>query len=331
MFVSAEPTILHADADSFFASVEQRDDPRAARPAGDRRRRRRARRELRGQGVRGAHGDGRPAGAPALPGRGRRPAAHDRVHEASKALFAVFEDTTPLVEGLSIDEAFLDVARDGADRGHAARDRERLRREVRERVGLPVTVGIARTKFLAKVASAVAKPDGLLVVPPDGELDVPASAAGRARSGASARRRRRKLRARGITTVGDVARVPEARARGDARPRLRAAPARAREQPRPAAGRTVGRAAAVDRLAARVRPRAGARAEELDADLVGARRPRDAPRARRRSGRADGRAAAALRRLHPGDAFAHAARRRRRGRRRVLRRPRAGCSPRRSR
>src|SRR5207237_7057134 len=89
--------------------------------------------------------------------------------EASKALFAVFEDTTPLVEGLSVDEAFLDVR--GMERiaGTATEIGVRLRRAVRERVGLPVTVGIARTKFLAKVASAVAKPDGLLFVPPERE------------------------------------------------------------------------------------------------------------------------------------------------------------------
>ena len=86
--------------------------------------------------------------------------------EASRALYAVFEDTTPLVEGLSIDEAFLDVR--GMERlaGSPYEIAVRLRRTVRERVGIPVTVGIARTKFLAKVASGIAKPDGLLLVPP---------------------------------------------------------------------------------------------------------------------------------------------------------------------
>ncbi len=88
--------------------------------------------------------------------------------EASKAVFAVFRATTPLVEGLSIDEAFLDV--DGLRR-EPVDVAARLRREIAEEVGLPITVGVARTKFLAKVASGVAKPDGLLVVPPDGELD----------------------------------------------------------------------------------------------------------------------------------------------------------------
>jgi DNA polymerase-4 len=129
--------------------------------------------------------------------------------EASKAMFRVFEDTTPLVEGLSIDEAFLDVR--GLERlsGTPTEIAERLRREVRKRVGLPITVGVARTKFLAKVASGVAKPDGLLVVPPDRELFFlhplpverlwgvgPATA--------------NRLHERGITTVGEVARLAEA-------------------------------------------------------------------------------------------------------------------------
>jgi DNA polymerase-4 len=90
--------------------------------------------------------------------------------DASRAMFDVFEDVSPVVEGLSIDEAFLDVR--GMERiaGTAPEIAVRLRLLVRDRVGLPVTVGVARTKFLAKVASGVAKPDGLLVVPPEHEL-----------------------------------------------------------------------------------------------------------------------------------------------------------------
>ena len=128
--------------------------------------------------------------------------------EASKAAFRVFEDSSPLVEGLSIDEAFLDVR--GLERisGTPTEIAARLRRDIRECVGLPITVGVARTKFLAKVASGVAKPDGLLVVPPDRELSFlhplpverlwgvgPATA--------------RKLHERRISTVGEVARLPE--------------------------------------------------------------------------------------------------------------------------
>src|SRR5438132_9348380 len=163
--------VLHADADAFFAAVEQRDDPRLrGRPvivgggvvlA--------ASYEAKAFGIRTAMG-GRQA-------RGLCPWAivveprMSAYSAASKAVFDVFEHTTPLVEGLSIDEAFLDVR--GMERlaGTPTEMAVRLRSEVREKVGLPITVGVAKTKFLAKVASAVAKPDGLLVVPLGGELD----------------------------------------------------------------------------------------------------------------------------------------------------------------
>src|SRR4051812_48981433 len=128
--------------------------------------------------------------------------------EASKAVYRVFEDSAPFVEGLSIDEAFLDVRGMQRIAGTPVEIAARLKRAVLEQVGLPVTVGVARTKFLAKVASGVAKPDGLLVVPPDRELDFlhpleverlwgvgPITA--------------HKLRSRGITTVGEVARLDE--------------------------------------------------------------------------------------------------------------------------
>src|SRR3989440_9109914 len=88
--------------------------------------------------------------------------------DASKAMFEVFNQTAPRVEGLSIDEAFLDVRGMRRIAGAPEDTAARLRSEVRERVGLPITVGVARTKFLAKVASGVAKPDGLLLVPPEG-------------------------------------------------------------------------------------------------------------------------------------------------------------------
>ena len=90
---------------------------------------------------------------------------------ASRAVFDVFHDTSPLVEGMSIDEAFLDVAGLRRIAGSPADIAAKLRLDVAERVGLPITVGVARTKFLAKVASGVAKPDGLLVVDPAFELE----------------------------------------------------------------------------------------------------------------------------------------------------------------
>ena len=208
MFVSPA-TILHADLDAFFASVEQRDDSRL-----------RGRPVLVGGGVvLAASYEAKACGVEtAMSGRRARRLCPDAVvvpprmsaySEASKAVFAVFEDTTPLVEGLSIDEAFLDVR--GLERlaGSPEDIATRLRRRVRDEVGLPITVGIARTKFLAKVASAVAKPDGLLVVAPEDELGflhpLPVE-----RLWGVGRVSAAKLHDRGIRTVGQVAALDEA-------------------------------------------------------------------------------------------------------------------------
>src|SRR5947207_10204874 len=159
-----QPHILHADLDAFYASVEQRDDPGLRdRPvivgAGVVLS---ASYEARAYGVRTAMG-----GAQACRMCPRAVVVEPRMSaysDASKAVFEVFEQTTPLVEGLSIDEAFLDVGGLLRISGAPSEIAARLRGEVRERVGLPITVGVARTKFLAKLASAVAKPDGLLAV-----------------------------------------------------------------------------------------------------------------------------------------------------------------------
>jgi DNA polymerase IV len=206
---AAGATILHADLDAFYASVEQRDDPRL-----------RGRPVIVGGGVvLAASYEAKAFGVRTAmaAGQARRlcPQAVvvapriDAYVEASRATFAVFDDTTPLVEGLSIDEAFLDVGGLRRSAGPPGEIAAVLRRTVRERVGLAITVGVARTKFLAKVASAVAKPDGLLVVEPDAELDflhpLPVErlwGVGRVTAG--------KLRSRGITTVGEVAVLPEA-------------------------------------------------------------------------------------------------------------------------
>ncbi len=207
MFVS-DATILHADLDSFFASVEQRDDP-----------------DLRGKpvivgggvvlaasyeakafGVRGAMG-GREA---------RRLCPHAIVvpprmaayTEASRAVFAVFRETTPFVEGVSIDEAFLDVGGLRRISGTPTEIAQHLRAQVRAQVGLPITVGVASTKFLAKVASAVGKPDGLLVVPAGEELSflhpLPVERLWGVGPKTAAR-----LHDRGITTVGELAKFAE--------------------------------------------------------------------------------------------------------------------------
>src|SRR5262245_1263672 len=206
--VADEATILHADADSFYASVEQRDDPSL-----------RGRPVIVGAGVvlaasyeAKAFGVRTPMGGALA----RRLCPHavvvrprmDAYSAASKALFEVFDDTTPFVEGLSIDEAFLDVGGLRRISGTPTEIAVRLRREVLQRVGLPVTVGVARTKFLAKVASGVAKPDGLLVVPVDGELaflhPLPIEALWGVGVVTGA-----KLRERGVTTVAEVARLTE--------------------------------------------------------------------------------------------------------------------------
>jgi len=207
--VTKEATILHADVDSFFAAVEQRDDPQLrGRPvivgawvvlA--------ASYEAKAHGVRTAMSVTRARRL--CPGATVVEPRMSAYAEASKAVYRVFDDTTPLVEGMSIDEAFLDVRGLGRLSGTPTEIAKRLRGEVRERVGLPITVGIARTKFLAKVASGVAKPDGLLVVPPDGELaflhPLPVE-----RLWGVGPVTARKLRALGLTTVGQVAQLSEA-------------------------------------------------------------------------------------------------------------------------
>ena len=209
MFVRDEAAILHADADSFYASVEQRDDPSL-----------RGRPVIVGPGiVLAASYEAKAFGVrtPMPVARARRlcpdavvvSARMSAYSEASKALFEVFNDTTGLVEGLSIDEAFLDVGGLWRLSGTPTEIAVRLRAEVRERVGLPISVGVARTKFLAKVASGVAKPDGLLVVTPDRELaflhPLPVEALWGVGVVAA-----RKLRAEGITTVNHVASAGEA-------------------------------------------------------------------------------------------------------------------------
>ena len=201
-------TILHADADSFYASVEQRDDPSL-----------RGRPVIVGGGVvlaasyeAKAYGVRTPMGE--TQARRLCPQAivvRPRIEAysaASKAMFEVFEDTTPLVEGLSIDEAFLDVGGLRRIAGTPTQIAAGLRLAVRDRVGIPVTVGVARTKFLAKVASGVAKPDGLLVVPVDDELAFLHALPVERLWGVGVVTSR-KLHDRSITTVAQVARLGE--------------------------------------------------------------------------------------------------------------------------
>jgi DNA polymerase IV len=208
VFVSTQPTILHADLDAFYASVEQRDDPRL-----------RGRPVIVGGGVvLAASYEAKACGVRTAMGgaMARRlcpeavvvPPRMSAYSEASKAVFAVFERTSPLVEALSIDEAFLDVRGLEHISGTPREVAVQLRGQVREEVGLAITVGLACTKFLAKVASGVAKPDGLLVIPAGSELaflhPLPVErlwGVGRVTSA--------RLRAHGLTTVGQVAALGE--------------------------------------------------------------------------------------------------------------------------
>ncbi len=205
------PTILHADLDAFYASVEQLLNP-----------------VLRGRPI--AVG-GSPTGGVVLaasyeakafgvsggmPGWRAARLCPDLVfvggHFARYAPIAdqvmdVLADVTPLIERISIDEAFCDIS--GATHlfGDAATIAALIRRRVREEIGLPISVGAARTKHLAKIASQVAKPDGVVVVPLGGErafLDPLPSTW----SGESAPSRREQLASRGIRTIGDLAATP---------------------------------------------------------------------------------------------------------------------------
>ncbi|WP_405494931.1 DNA polymerase IV [Nocardia sp. NBC_00511] len=218
MFVSSGPNssrarperaaILHADLDSFYASVEQRDNPRL-----------RGRAVLVGGGVilaasyeAKAYGVRTPMNvrqAMALcPNAILVPPRMAAYAQASKAVFEIFRDTTPEVEGISIDEAFLDVAGLWRIAGTPVDIARELRARVREQVGLPISVGVARTKFLAKVASAVSKPDGLLEVPPDKELEFLHPLPVERLWGVGAVTAR-ELHERGITKVGQLAELGE--------------------------------------------------------------------------------------------------------------------------
>ena len=206
-----EATVLHADLDAFYASVEQRDAPELrGRPvivgggvvlA--------ASYEAKARGVRTAMG-GRQA-RDLCPEAVIVPPRMEAYSAASRDVFAIFRDTTPLVEGLSIDEAFLEVGGLRKIAGSPEDVAVRLRQRVRSEVGLAISVGVARTKFLAKVASAVSKPDGLLVVEPDREqeflLPLPVE-----RMWGVGAVTAEKLHGLGIRTVGELAELEAATA-----------------------------------------------------------------------------------------------------------------------
>ena len=208
--------ILHADMDAFYASVEQRDHP-----------------ELRGRPVvvGGSSDRGVVAAASyearefgihsAMPSAiARRKCPHavfvrgnmQSYARESKRIFEIFREFTPQVEGLSLDEAFLDLT--GSERllGPARGVAERLRARVREETQLAVSVGIAPVKMVAKIASDACKPDGLLEVPAGGVRDFLDPLPVRRLWGVGAVAETRLLRL-GFHTVGDLARADPARVR----------------------------------------------------------------------------------------------------------------------
>jgi DNA polymerase IV len=273
-------SILHADVDAFFASVAQRDDP-----------------ALRGLPVvvgswvvMAASYEARAYGVrSAMPtSRARRlcpdlviaSPSFDAYVEASRAMFEILDRCGAVVERAGLEEAFLDVS--GCSEG-AVEIAARLRRQVREEAGLPLSVGVARTKLLAKIASRSAKPDGLFVVPVEQELSflhrLPVErlwGVGAATSG--------KLHARGIRTVAQAAALSEAQLMaicGKAAGRYVHAVAHNRE-PRPVRARRGRRSFGAQRaLGRRERTRA-----ELDEALAGlAERVTGRMQRKRRAGR----------------------------------------------
>lgn len=197
-------SILHADLDAFYASVEQRDNPKL-----------RGRPVIVGSGVVLASSyEARAVGIyTTMSGRDARRICPEAVFvsprmeaysEASKAVYEIFNDTAPVVEGISIDEAFLDVTGMEHIAGSPAEIAAGLRRRVLEEAKLPISVGVARTKFLAKVASGAAKPDGLLVIEPDAEVDFLHPLPIQALWGVG-KVTTRKLNEMGVRKVGDLA------------------------------------------------------------------------------------------------------------------------------
>ena len=308
VFVSSEATILHADLDSFYASVEQRDDPRLrGRPVivgGGRR----ARRELRGQGAAACARRWAARQARRLcPHAVVVPPRMSAYSEASRAVFEVFDDTTPLVEGLSIDEAFLDV------RGLRADRRGRRSRSPCGCAARCSSGSACRSRSAWRGRSSWPRWPAAWPSPTACSWCRPTASSPsctRCRSsgcGASGPVTAGKLRERGITTVGEVAAARRGGARRDARPGGRAASST--RWPTTATRGRCRSAAAGARSARSARSGRRRRSPEAELDAVArrARRPGRPPAARRAARRPHRRAAAALRRLLARDALAHAA------------------------
>jgi DNA polymerase-4 len=203
---------LHVDMDAFFVEVERLRDPSlAAIPVivgglGRRGVVASASYEARALGVRSAMPIGE---ARRLCPHGRFvPPDHGRYEEVSKQVFAVFRSFTPLVEGLSVDEAFLDISGLRLHYSEPAAVGQALREEIRSQLGLPASVGIAAVKFIAKLASDVAKPDGLILVDAGKELEFLHPMPVRRLWGVG-EATHATLESLGVATIGELAAVPE--------------------------------------------------------------------------------------------------------------------------
>ena len=205
--MDALATILHADLDAFYASVEQLLDPSLrGRPIA-----------VGGGVVLAASYEAKAFGVRSgMPGRHARElcpqlkfvSGHFKDYQRlGDAAIAVLGDYTPLVERISIDEASADVAGCTHLFGPPADIAKAIRRRVREELGLPISVGVARTKHLAKIASQVAKPDGLVVVDPKNELDFLHDLPVELMWGVGPVTKARLAEA-GVLTIGQLARLP---------------------------------------------------------------------------------------------------------------------------
>src|SRR5687767_606505 len=206
-------TILHVDLDAFYAAVEQRDDPKLrGKPVlvgGS------ARRGVVASCSYEARTYGIHSAMPMAEAIRRCPHAivvrhhMERYADASHAFFQILGDFSPEVEGLSLDEAFLDVTASERLLGDGPTIAREIKRRVRADLSLVASVGIAPIKFAAKIASDIDKPDGLRVIAPDGVLQflhpLPMT-----RLWGVGEATREILASMGLSTIGDVARYPEA-------------------------------------------------------------------------------------------------------------------------
>ena len=206
------PSILHLDLDAFYASVEQLDDPGLrGRPV-----------VVGGTSGRGvvcaasyeARRFGVRSAMPTVEARRRCPDGvflsprFERYGELSRAVFGVYRRYTPLVEPLSLDEAFLDVTRSRALHGEPEHIARKVKEDVRQGTGLTVSAGVADCKMAAKIASDLGKPDGLVAVPP-GSTATFLAPLPVARLWGVGKVTEQALRALGISTIGELARFPE--------------------------------------------------------------------------------------------------------------------------